>query len=86
MLSRGAYANADALKAAIAEAIAEVKALTGSGQVFGQGATMPAGDETLTIDERELRDVRSFNETMREVGCDIVPIPDHLQYLIEGGK
>jgi len=85
-LSKGAYANADALKAAIAEAIAEVKALTGSGQVFGQGATTPAEDKALTIDERELQDVRSFNETMREVGCDPIPVPNHLQYLIEGGK
>ena len=83
-LSKGEYANADVLKAAIADAIAEVKALTGSGQPFGQGVTQPI--EELSGDKKELRDIMSFNETMREVGCAPVPIPAHLQYLVEGGN
>jgi len=86
-LGKGEYTDAAVLKEAITEAIAEVKALTGSGQVFGQGDTTPIEGKPLTGDERELQGVVSFNETMREVGCSTVPIPVHLQYLInEGGK
>ena len=51
-LSRGEYADADALQAAITEAIAEVKALTGSGQPFGQGNTRPV-DRAATLAERD---------------------------------
>lgn len=85
-LSKGAYADAEGLGTAITEAIAEVKALTGSGQVFGQGNTKPVEEKVLTADERELQSLLSFNETMREAGCGEVPIPADLQYLIEGGK
>lgn len=51
-LGKVEYADADVLSAAIAEAITEVKALTGSGQPFGQGETRPV-DRAATLAERD---------------------------------
>lgn len=50
-LKVGQYESSDALKAAIEEAIAEVKKLTGSGQVFGQGGTHTAEPERMSNKE-----------------------------------
>jgi len=64
-LGKGEYADADALKTAIAEAIAEVKALTGSGQPFGQGVTQPLAE---SAEDRDEAAKTSFNRVMQEVG------------------
>jgi DNA-directed RNA polymerase subunit RPC12/RpoP len=50
-LKVGQYESADALKAAIEEAVAGVKNLTGSGQVFGQGGTHTAEPKRMTDKE-----------------------------------
>jgi hypothetical protein len=64
-LGKGEYADADVLKAAIAEAVAEVKELTGSGQPFGQGNTEPTQPSEEDMEEAAKA---SFNKVMREVG------------------
>jgi len=68
-LGKAEYADAAALEAAITEAIAEVKALTGSGQVFGQGATQPV---EVSEQDREAQAADTFNRIMREVGLEEV--------------
>ena len=42
------YENEDAVSAAIAEAVSEVKKITGSGQVFGQGQSEPQEQEQVS--------------------------------------
>lgn len=66
VLAAGEYTDEGALQAAIAEAIAEVKKLTGSGQVFGQGETEPVAE--ATFEEREQARTDRFNRRCREVG------------------
>jgi hypothetical protein len=47
-LQAAEYENEDAVSAAIAAAVREVKKLTGSGQVFGQGQSEPQGQEPVS--------------------------------------
>ena len=70
-LAMGTYADDAQLKTAIETAIAEVKKLTGSGQIFGQGCTAPVTDE-LTEAEREEKSKDAFNRIMSEVGLEEV--------------
>lgn len=65
-LATAEYADADALQTAVTDAIAEVKRLTSSGQVFGQGQA-EAGAEP-TPEQHERARIDRFNELMREVG------------------
>ena len=66
------YATDDELKEAVDGAIAEVKKLTGSGQVTGLGESEAA--ETKPPSERD--SIVEFNKIMAEVGLDPVPVPD----------
>lgn len=66
------YATGDELKEAVDEAVAEVKKLTGSGQVTGLGESEAAEDKPPSERNRILR----FNEIMAEVGLAPVPVPD----------
>lgn len=70
-LLKGDYKDEEAAKTAIAEAVAEVKKLTGSGQVFGQGGSEPVKDEPLS----EADKTRRFNKHMDAVGARQVPVP-----------
>ena len=66
------YATDDELKEAVDGAIAEVKKLTGSGQVTDLG-------ESEVVDAKppsERDSILKFNEIMAEVGLDPVPVPD----------
>ena len=65
------YADEDALEAAIAEAVKEVKSLTGSGKVFAQGCGEPAKDQPLSEADKAKR----FNEIMAAVDGRQVPVP-----------
>ena len=71
-LRAGQYADADVLKEAIGDAIAEVKKLTGSGQVKDLGESEPPEEQTLTVEEREQHSKDKFNAVMREVGISEV--------------
>lgn len=71
-LSVGQYADTDALQEAVADAIAEVKKMTGSGNVVGLGESETPKAETLTVEEREQRATDDFNDIMREVGLSEV--------------
>lgn len=64
----GDYADADALQEAIAEAIAEVKKLTGSGAVVGLGETEPPEAETWTDEEVHKRHDERVAVKFAEVG------------------
>lgn len=50
-VAKGTYKTGDELKAAIAEAQADAKKLTGSGAVFGMGLSQPVIPETKELDE-----------------------------------
>jgi len=65
------YANDSELEAAITEAIAEVKKLTGSGNVVGLGES-ERGDEEPSLEEREKSAIEDFNAIMRNVGLEEV--------------
>jgi hypothetical protein len=67
-LAQVQYADDAALKEAIAQAVKEVKALTGSGQPFAQGASQPV--EATPLGEAEIEEKRKtrFNAIMAEVG------------------
>jgi hypothetical protein len=62
------YESDSTLQKAIAEATAEVKKLSGSGQVTDLGESAPTQEPELSLEEREKRDVESFNDIMREAG------------------
>jgi hypothetical protein len=65
------YADEDALKAAIAEAVKDAKALTGSGRVFAQGGGEPVKDQPLSERDKTIR----YNEIMDAVDGRQVPVP-----------
>jgi hypothetical protein len=67
-LAVGKYADDAALQEAIAQAVKEVKALTGSGQPFAQGASQPV--DAVPLSEAEIEEKRRvrFNEIMAQVG------------------
>ena len=66
------YATDEELKEAVDGAIAEVKKLTGSGQVSGLGESEVV--ESKPPSERD--SIVKFNKIMAEVGLDPVPVPD----------
>lgn len=66
-LAERKYPSDSELQAAIDEAVAEVKKLTGSGQVTELGVTRAVEPE-LSLEEREERRKKAFNEIMAEVG------------------
>ncbi|MCJ7558578.1 MAG: hypothetical protein MUP90_16915, partial [Gammaproteobacteria bacterium] len=67
-LALGEYADDGVLAEAIAQAVKEVKAITGSGQPFAQGASQPVDAVPLSeVEIEEKRKVR-FNEIMAQVG------------------
>jgi hypothetical protein len=66
------YATDGELEEAIASAVAEVKKLTGSGQVTGLGESAAVTTEPPGEKDR----VTKFNEIMAEVGLAPVPVPD----------
>ena len=66
-LAERQYPSDDELQAAISEATAEVKRLTGSGQVTELGVTQTTEPE-LSFEEREDQRKKKFNDIMAEVG------------------
>jgi hypothetical protein len=70
-LKTAEHTDEDALKAAIAEAVKEVKALTGSGKVFAQGGGEAVKDQPLSEKDKTIR----FNEIMAAVDGRQVPVP-----------
>ncbi|MCP4540676.1 MAG: hypothetical protein GY832_26355 [Chloroflexi bacterium] len=67
-LSVAEYADDEALQGAIAEAVAEVKALTGSGQPFAQGVSETIEATRLSEVEIEKRHTEGYDKIMRSVG------------------
>jgi hypothetical protein len=67
-LAAGRYADAAALEKSIAEAVDEVKALTGSGEVAGLGEREGGNGTGETLEEFEERDEAEFNEIMKRHG------------------
>jgi hypothetical protein len=67
-LCNAQYTDATDLKESISNAVAEIKKLTGSGQVQDLGESEPPKGETLTVEELEQLRVDNFNAVMREVG------------------
>ena len=67
-IEAGEYADEEALKNAISEAVAEVKRLTGSGQVTGLGESQAAAGEQPDQATLEERSKDSFNEIMKKHG------------------
>jgi hypothetical protein len=70
-LKAARYDSEDAVEAAIAEAVGEVKKLTGSGKPFAQGDTRPAQDRSLSERDKIIR----FNKRLEAVGGHPVPVP-----------
>ena len=66
------YADEAELQEAIKEALAEVKEISGSGQVTGLGEAEQPQEVALTPEEHEQRRVDAFNEVMREIGLSPV--------------
>ena len=66
-LQAAEYENEDALGAAIAEAIDEVKKLSGSGQVFGQGQTAQPQEPVSESDIQERLDAIDTRYGLKEV-------------------
>ena len=62
------YESAEALQAAIAEATAEVKKLTGSGKPFGQGADTTPNPEPVS--EAEIQE--GFDAIYRRHGLQVI--------------
>lgn len=62
------YIDDEALQSAIAEAVAEVKALTGSGQPFAQGASEAIEATRLSEAEIEERHAEGYDAIMARVG------------------
>jgi hypothetical protein len=67
-LALGEYADDAALTEAIAQAVKEVKAITGSGQPFAQGTSQPV--DAVPLSEAEIEEKRKtrFNQIMAQVG------------------
>ncbi len=65
------YEDEAALEKAIAETTEDVKKLTGSGQVFGQGGGAGSKDQPLSEKEKTIR----FNRHLEDVGGRPVPVP-----------
>lgn len=69
-LAAAEYESDSTLQEAIEKAVAEVKKLSGSGQVTGLGESEP--EPELSLEEQEERDVEDFNIIMRKVGLQEV--------------
>ena len=67
-LAQVQYADDAALKEAINQAVKEVKAITGSGQPFANGASSPVDATPLSEAEIEEKRTARYNEIMAQVG------------------
>jgi hypothetical protein len=67
-LALAKYASDDELGDAIAQAVKEVKAITGSGQPFAQGESSSVDNAPLSEAEIEEQSKANFNRVMAEIG------------------
>ena len=67
-LSERQYESDDQLKKAVDGAVAEVKKLTGSGNVTDMGETESEPEQSESLEEAEQRRKDAFNTIMQEVG------------------